>query len=120
MSEDLEHRHAAATERVRELSRHLGKDTRQALRAAWEEQLQAERDLAAARGAAVEVACWCPEDHNMHQVRQGRWQVSHSHELVQAFAAGTAMLTDVLVSGPAEPHPWRVQAGLPDAPDPSR
>jgi hypothetical protein len=50
MSEDLEHRLAAATERVRQLSRNLRKDTMQAWRAAWDEQLQAERDLAAARG----------------------------------------------------------------------
>ena len=69
--------------------------------------------------AAVEVACWCQENHNMHQVRQGRWRVVDSHELVEAFAAGTAMLIEVLASGPSEPHPWRVQAGLPDAPDTS-
>lgn len=50
MSEDLEHRLAAATERVRQLSRNLRKDTLQAWRATWDEQLQAERDLAAARG----------------------------------------------------------------------
>jgi hypothetical protein len=50
MSEDLEHRLSAATERVRQLSRNLRKDTMQAWRAAWDEQLQAERDLAAAHG----------------------------------------------------------------------
>jgi hypothetical protein len=70
--------------------------------------------------AAVEVACWCPRDHNMHQVREASWPVADSHELVEAFAAGTAMLVDVLGSGPFEPRPWRLQAGLPDAPDTSR
>jgi hypothetical protein len=56
----------------------------------------------------------------MHQVRKGRWHVVNADELVEAFAAGTAMLMDVLASGPYEPHPWRVQAGLPDAPEASR
>jgi hypothetical protein len=50
MSDDLEHHLAAATEWARELSRSVRRDTMQAWRAAWEEQLQAERDLAAARG----------------------------------------------------------------------
>jgi hypothetical protein len=50
VSEDLERRLAAARERVRELSGDLRRDTMQALRAAWEQQRQAERDLAAARG----------------------------------------------------------------------
>jgi hypothetical protein len=70
--------------------------------------------------AAVEVACWCLENHNMHQVRHGRWHVADSDELVEAFAAGTAMLIEVLASGPLQPHPWRVQGGLPDVPDTSR
>lgn len=50
MSEDLEQRLAAARERVHELSSSLRKDTMQTWRGAWEAQLQAERDLAAARG----------------------------------------------------------------------
>jgi hypothetical protein len=66
--------------------------------------------------AAVEVACWCSQDHNMHQVRAEHWPVTNSHDLVQAFAAGTAMLTNVLDSGPFDPRAWRVEAGLPDAP----
>lgn len=66
--------------------------------------------------AAVEVACWCPQDHNMHQVRSGQWRADNSHELVDAFAAGTATLQEALASGPLEPSPWRLRAGLPDAP----
>jgi hypothetical protein len=46
VSEDLEQRLAAARERVRELSRELGRDTMGALKAAVEDQL-AERELAA-------------------------------------------------------------------------
>jgi hypothetical protein len=70
--------------------------------------------------AAVEVACWCPQDHNMHPVRTARWHAADSLQLVQAFATGTAMLTEVLDTGPFDPHPWRVQADLPDAPDTGR
>jgi hypothetical protein len=69
--------------------------------------------------AAVEVACWCPQDHNLHQVRATELLVASDHELIEAFAAGTAMLTDVLESGPFDPRPWRIRAGLPDAPTPA-
>jgi len=68
--------------------------------------------------AAVEVACWCRQDHNMHQVRQSQWHPANSRELVEAFAAAAAMLADVLATGPFDPRPWRIQAGLPDAPKP--
>lgn len=70
--------------------------------------------------AAVEVACWCPQNHNMHQVRTARWHAVNGHELIEAFAAGTAMLVDVLATGPFDPRAWRAQAGLPDAPEASR
>jgi hypothetical protein len=50
VSEDLGQRLAAARERVRELYTDRRSDTMQARLAAWEQQLQAERDLAAARG----------------------------------------------------------------------
>ena len=50
MSEDLEQRLADAQRRVRELASDLRSDTLPALRAAHAGQLQAERDLAAARG----------------------------------------------------------------------
>jgi hypothetical protein len=66
--------------------------------------------------AAVEVACWCPQDHNMHRVRESRRPVANRDELVEAFAAGTAMLMQVLDSGLFDPRPWRTEAGLPDAP----
>jgi hypothetical protein len=66
--------------------------------------------------AAVEVACWCSHDHNMHQVRESRRPVANSDELVEAFAAGAAMLVGVLDSGRFDPRPWRFEAGLPDAP----
>jgi hypothetical protein len=64
--------------------------------------------------AAVEVACWCYPDHNMHQVREEQWPVTNSHDLVEGFAAGTAMLMNFLDSGPFHPSPWRIEAGLPE------
>jgi hypothetical protein len=70
--------------------------------------------------AAVEVACWCPTDHNMHQVRESRWPATGTEELAEAFAAGITMLTGVLDSGPFDPRPWRLDAGLPDAPPETR
>jgi hypothetical protein len=66
--------------------------------------------------AAIEVACWCAQDHNMHAVREGHWQIAGPRDLADAFAAGIAMLADVLDSGPYEPGAWRVRTGLPDAP----
>lgn len=64
--------------------------------------------------AAVEVACWCPQDHNMHQVRNASWPVANRHDLVEGFAAATAMLAGVLDSDPPGPRAWRRAAGLPD------
>jgi hypothetical protein len=50
MGEDLEQRLTGARQRVRELTANLSGDTRQAWRAAYADQVQAERDLADARG----------------------------------------------------------------------
>ena len=50
MGEDLEQRLTVARQRVRELTANLSRDTRQAWRAAYADQLQAERDLADGRG----------------------------------------------------------------------
>jgi len=66
--------------------------------------------------AAVEVACWCPTNRNTHQVRAASWQPETDRDLIDTFAAGVLMLTDVLRGGPFEPGPWRAEAGLPDAP----
>lgn len=55
--------------------------------------------------AAVEVACRCPQDHNMHQVRATETPVADVGDLINAFTAGTALLTDVLDSGPSAPGP---------------
>ncbi|MEV4132152.1 hypothetical protein AB0J72_08295 [Dactylosporangium sp. NPDC049742] len=67
--------------------------------------------------AAVEVACWCRPDHNTHYVRDQTWQVTGGADLVDAFAAGIAMLKPVLDHGPFHPLPWRADAGLPQPTD---
>ncbi|MFF5084967.1 hypothetical protein ACFY36_48670 [Actinoplanes sp. NPDC000266] len=66
--------------------------------------------------AAVEVACWCDDDHNAHRVRDLSREVDDDYELADAFAAGAKMLTAVLTEGPFEPQPWRAAAGLPIRP----
>ncbi len=63
VTEALERRLAAARERVRELSRNLTGDVLAELLAAYEQRLQAERDLAAARGEqyaqVIDIGpCW--------------------------------------------------------------
>jgi hypothetical protein len=42
--------------------------------------------------------------------------VVNPQDLVDAFAAGVAMLMDMLDGGSFGPGTWRVRAGLPDAP----
>ncbi|MEV0135780.1 hypothetical protein AB0H83_45975 [Dactylosporangium sp. NPDC050688] len=66
--------------------------------------------------ASVDVACWCPVNHNARVLLEARWPVTSAHDLIERFAAGTAILTEVLNTGPFEPSIWRVQAGMPDAP----
>ncbi|GAA2624117.1 hypothetical protein GCM10010399_64350 [Dactylosporangium fulvum] len=66
--------------------------------------------------ASVHVACWCAENHNAHYVLEACWPVATAHDLIEGFAAGTAILTEVLNTAPFDPSIWRVQAGLPDAP----
>lgn len=70
--------------------------------------------------ASVEVACWCSTYHNIHQVREGQWPVGDTEELVAAFSAGVVMVKGVLDTGPFDPRPWRLDAGLPDAPSATR
>jgi hypothetical protein len=67
MSEDLERRLAAAQERVRELSSDHRSDTMQAWQEAMEGQLQAERELAAARGEqyATEIDIGAGPEHRV-------------------------------------------------------
>jgi hypothetical protein len=66
--------------------------------------------------ASVHVDCWCPQHHGGHHVRWAEWQVTSRQDLVDGFAAGRAMVMNMLDTGPYEPRAWRVEAGLPDAP----
>jgi hypothetical protein len=66
--------------------------------------------------AAVEVACWCMPDHNMHQVRTVSRQIANSHELVEAFAAGASAASRALVliyQGTRPCRSWKVPVGPP-------
>jgi hypothetical protein len=49
----------------------------------------------------------------MHRVREQRWPADNPRDLVGAFAAGVAMLVDVLDANAFDPQTWRIRAGLP-------
>jgi hypothetical protein len=65
--------------------------------------------------AAVEVACWCAVDHNMHAVRNFEWLAGHADALVVAFESATESVVG-WSSGPRDPNAWRTVAGLPQPP----
>ncbi|MGW9192342.1 hypothetical protein [Micromonospora chersina] len=66
--------------------------------------------------AAVEVACWCVDDHNMHAVERREWVVGSGPALARSFAAAVHEISRWLATGPREPDPWRDGAGLPGPP----
>lgn len=66
--------------------------------------------------ASVEVACWCPRDHNMHAVRHLSFPATTSRLLIDGVLAGAALLEDVLTSGPWDADSWRAIARLPPRP----
>ncbi|NYF56519.1 hypothetical protein [Micromonospora purpureochromogenes] len=67
--------------------------------------------------AAVEVACWCTNDHNMHAVERREWLVGSGPALARSFDAAIHKITRWLATGPSEPDPWRDRAGLPSPSD---
>ncbi|WP_200211071.1 hypothetical protein [Micromonospora coerulea] len=67
--------------------------------------------------AAVEVACWCTNDHNMHAVERWEWLVGSGSALARSFDAAIQKITRWLATGPREPDAWRDQAGLPGPSD---
>jgi len=87
VSEDLEQRLTVARNRFREMSSNLSRGTRQAWREALEQQLQAERDLAAARDEQYAVVIdvgprWDVGAPLPHLVSNGSraFVVCHAHE----------------------------------------
>ena len=65
--------------------------------------------------ASIEVCCACPQDHNMHEVRENRWLVGTSEALADAFEAAARTVVG-WVGIPADPAYWRTRAGLPSSP----
>lgn len=63
--------------------------------------------------AAVEVACWCRDDHNMHVIERREWVVGSGPALARSFASALQEITRWLATGQREPDPWRDGAGLP-------
>lgn len=62
--------------------------------------------------AAVNVACWCENNHATHDVDTLRLVVGEETSLPEAFLACAVRLT----GWPADPHDadhWRATAGLP-------
>ncbi|MBM2622804.1 hypothetical protein JIG36_45620 [Actinoplanes sp. LDG1-06] len=63
--------------------------------------------------ASVEVACWCPVNHNAHDVQEGYWAVGTDDTLVEGFGDAVTMLLRFLDSGRDDPEALRAAAGLP-------
>ena len=66
---------------------------------------------------AVEVACWCSPDHNVHPISQAKWRVATASELAEVFAAATTLMKGWLRDGPHNPDAWRSRVGLPNPPN---
>ena len=62
--------------------------------------------------AAVEVACFCPVDHGMHQVAVAEWKTRSEAELLDAFDAALTKLA-TWSEDTASPGTWRHRAQLP-------
>lgn len=62
--------------------------------------------------AAVEVACWCPEDHNMHAALEHEWTADNAEALVRAVEEALAALANWWRQS-TDADDWRRRAGLP-------
>ncbi len=62
--------------------------------------------------AAVEVACFCPEDHGMHPAANAEWAAQSEAELLIAFDAALDKLA-AWSGDDSTPDVWRRRAGLP-------
>ncbi|MCF3130827.1 hypothetical protein [Streptomyces olivochromogenes] len=62
--------------------------------------------------AAVEVACWCTENHNAHYAPSLEIPVRDDASLEAAFEAAARQLTKWLEE-PWDPEHWRARANLP-------
>ncbi|MBL7259433.1 hypothetical protein [Paractinoplanes lichenicola] len=77
-----------------------------ALHVAWEPEL--------AVHASVEVACWCPQNHNMHAIAEATWLTGTPAALLSSFTAGVDMLIGFIDAGVSDVTLLRSEAGLPN------
>ena len=63
--------------------------------------------------AAVEVACWCHPDHNMHSVRRKEQLVGTAAAMTEAFESAAASVRR-WAAGSHDPLVHRTAAGLPN------
>lgn len=63
--------------------------------------------------ATIAVWCRCPQDHNMHYVRNVETIATSVEELAAAIEAATDLVAQWRDTGPRDPEWWRAEAGLP-------
>lgn len=59
------------------------------------------------------VWCWCPQDHNMHYVRDVEVLATSPEELAAAFESAVAQFEEWRDTAPTDAEAWRAEAGLP-------
>jgi hypothetical protein len=64
---------------------------------------------------AIEVACWCPTDHNMHAVHEQHWLAASGPALATAFETAIAAVRSWAADS-QDPNHYRQRAGLPEPP----
>jgi hypothetical protein len=63
--------------------------------------------------ATIAVWCRCPQDHNMHYVRNVDAIATTVEELAAAVEAAADLVAQWRDTGPRDPDWWRTEAGLP-------
>lgn len=59
------------------------------------------------------VWCWCPQDHNIHYVRDVEVVATSPEELVTAFESAVAQFEHWRDTASTDAEGWRAEAGLP-------
>jgi hypothetical protein len=63
--------------------------------------------------ATVEVACYCPTDHNVHNAAEEEWTATSPAGLIWAATEAVSVLT-VWATDESGPSEWRRRSGVPD------
>lgn len=64
---------------------------------------------------AIEVACWCPTDHNMHAVHEQHWLAASGPAIATAFETAITAVRSWATNS-QDPNHYRRRAGLPEPP----